>query len=95
MERSVWTSNEEGKRSQRKCKYMDDNFLKFLKLTNKERELNPNVLVAYKRPQTIATLLTNYKIQAHEDSVAIGESHPFRKGLLCNQGGEGEMVKKN
>ena len=32
------------------------NFPKLLKLTNKERELNPNVLVAYKRPQTIAAL---------------------------------------
>ena len=70
------------------------NFPKLLKLTNKERELNPNVLVAYKRPQTIATLLTNYKIQAHEDSVAIGESHPCGKCLLCNRGGEGGMVKK-
>ena len=71
------------------------NFPKLLKLTNKERELNPNVLVAYKRPQTIATLLTNYKIQVHEDSVAIGKSHPCGKCLLCNQGGEGGMVKKS
>ena len=51
------------------------NFPKLLKLTKKERQLNPNVLVAYERPQTIAALLTNYKIQAHEDSVVIGGSH--------------------
>ena len=75
---SVWTTN----------------FPKLLKLTEKERELNPNVLVAYKRPQTMAALLTNYKIQAHENSVAIGGSHPCGKCLLCNRGGVGGMVKK-
>ena len=37
-------------------------FPKLLKLRKKERQLNPSVLVAYKHPQTIATLLTNYKI---------------------------------
>ena len=62
------------------------NFSKLIKLTKKEKELNPNVLVAYKRPQTIATLLTNYKILAHEVSVAIGGSHPCGKCLLCNRG---------
>ena len=65
-----------------------------MELTNKERQLNPNVLVTYKRPQTIATLLTNYKIQAHEDSVVIGGLHPCGKFLLCNRGGQGGMVKK-
>ena len=44
------------------------NLSKLLKLTKKnKRELNPNVLVAKKRTQIIATILTNYKIQAHED----------------------------
>ena len=42
---SVWTTN----------------FPNLLKLTKKERQLNPNVM-KYKRPQTLATLLTNYKI---------------------------------
>ena len=50
--------------------------------------------MAYKRPKTIATLLTNYKIQAHEDSVAIGGSYTSGKCLLRNRGGEGVMVKK-
>ena len=31
--------------------------------------------MAYKRPQTIATLLTNYEIQAHEDNVTICRSY--------------------
>jgi len=44
------------------------NFPKLLKFTTREKELNPNVLVAYKSPQTIAALLTNYKIQAHKNS---------------------------
>ena len=57
------------------------NLPKLLKLTNKERQLNPNVLVAYKRPQTIATLLTKYKIQAHEDSVVISMSDSCGKYL--------------
>ena len=47
-----------------------------------------------KRPQTIPTLLTKYKIQAHEDGVANGWSHPCGKCLLTNQGGEGGIVKK-
>ena len=33
--------------------------------------------MAYKRPQTIATLLTNYEIQAHEDNVTIGRSYTY------------------
>ena len=61
--------------------------------SQKKRELNPKVLVAYKRPQTIATLSTNYKIQAHEDSVAISCTHSCGKFLLCNRGGESGMVK--
>ena len=57
--------------------------------------MNPIALVAYRRSQTIATIrLTNYKIQAHEDSVAIGGFHPCEKCLICNRGREGDMVKK-
>ena len=90
MERLVLTSIEKAREVNENVSIWTTNFPKLLKLTNKERELNPNVLVAYKRPQTIATLLTNYKIQAHEDSVAIGESHPCRKCLLCNRGEKAE-----
>ena len=52
--------------------------------------MNKNDLLAYKRPQTIASLLTNYKIQA----IAIGGSHLCGKCLLGNRGGEGGIVKK-
>ena len=74
MERSVWTSNEEGKRINENISVWTTKFPKLLKFTKKERELNSNVLVACKRPQIIAALLTNYMIQAHENSVAIGGS---------------------
>ena len=40
--------------------------------------------------QTIVTLLTNYKIQAYEDKVAIGGSQPCRKYLRE----KGRKVKK-
>ena len=70
------------------------NFPKLLKLTKKERQLNPNVLITYKRPQTIATLLTNYKILGNKNSVVIGGSFPCGKCVLCNRGREGGMVKK-
>ena len=63
---SVWTTN----------------FPKHLKLTKKERQLNSNLLVEYKCPHTIATLLSNYKIQPHAYSIVIGGSHPCEKFLL-------------
>ena len=74
---SVWTTN----------------FPNLLKLTKKERQLNPNVM-KYKRPQTLATLLTNYKIIAHKVNVEKGVSHPCGKCMLRNRGREGEMIKK-
>ena len=52
------------------------------------------MLVAYTRSQTVATLLTNYKIQAHEDMVVIGGSHTCGKHLLCHRGEESGIVKK-
>ena len=40
-----------------------DKFFKAFKTDKEsERQLNPNVMVTYKRLQTLATLLTNYKI---------------------------------
>ena len=41
----------------------------------------------YKCPQTIATLLTNYKIQTHKDSVVFDGSHP------CENATEGENAE--
>ena len=51
-------------------------------------------MVTYKRPQILATLLTNNKILAHKDNVENGVSHPCGKCMLCNQGEEGGMIKK-
>ena len=65
-----------------------------MKLTEREKQLNPNVMVAHKRPQTIATLLTNYKILAYKVNVGEGSSYPCGKCLLCNRSGEDRMVKK-
>ena len=42
----------------------------------KEKQLSPNVLVSFKRPQTLATLITNYKTFAHKVNVEEGFSHP-------------------
>ena len=51
-------------------------------------------MVAYKRPQTLSTLLTNYKILAHKIIVGRGISHPCGKCMLCYQAGEDGMIKK-
>ena len=44
--------------------------------------------------KTLLNLCILYHCIKHEDSVAIGESHPCGKCLLCNRGGESGMVKK-
>ena len=51
-----------------------------------DTQLNQNVMVTYKRSQTIATLLTKYKKLAHEERI----SFPCGKYLLCKE----TMVKK-
>ena len=76
MERSV---NEKAREVNENTSAWTASFSKLLKLTKQERELNPNVLVAYKRSQTIVALTTNYKILAHKNSVAIGGSCPCGK----------------
>ena len=65
-------------------------FPNLLKLTEREKQLNQNVMITYKRPQTIATLLTNYKKLAHEVNNEEGISSPCGKCLLCKD----TMVKK-
>ena len=79
--------------SENECKCLDDKLSKTFK-TYKETDLNPKILVAYKRPQTIATWLTKYKIQVNEDNDAIGGSHLCGECLLRNGGGKGVKVKK-
>ena len=51
-------------------------------------------MVAYKRPQTIATLLTNYKIMTHKTNVEERSSYPSYNCLLCNRSGQDGMVEK-
>ena len=61
------------------------NFPNLLKLTEREKQLNSNAKVAYKRPQTLSTLLTNFKIIAHKVNVGRGISHPCCNCMLCDQ----------
>ena len=71
---------------------MNDKF-SLLKLTDREKHLNPNSMVAYKKPQTFSILLTNYKILAHKVNVGRGISHPCGNFMLWDQGGEDGMIK--
>ena len=70
------------------------NFPQLLKLSKKEKQLSPNAMVTFKRPQTLSTLITNYKALAHKVSVEEGFSHPCGKCLLCDRGREAGMVEK-
>ena len=70
------------------------NFPNLLKLTDKEKQTNPNAMVAYKRPQTLSTLLTNYKIIAHKVNVERGISQPCGNCMLCDRGGKDGMTIK-
>ena len=40
-------------------------FPKLLKLSQKEKDLNPKAMITYKRPMTLAGYLTNYRTIAH------------------------------
>ena len=51
-------------------------------------------MVAYKKPQTLSILLTNYRILAHKVNVGRGISHPCGNSMLCDQDGEDGMIKK-
>ena len=52
-------------------------------------------MIVYKRPQTLSTLLTNYKIIAHKVNVERGMSRPCGNFMLCDKGREDGMIKKN
>ena len=65
-----------------------------LKLTDMEKQLNPNAMIAYKRPQTFSTLFTNYKIIAYKVNIGRGISHLCGNCMLCDQGGEDGLIKK-
>ena len=51
--------------------------------------------MTYKCPQTLSTIITNYKTLAHKVNVEEWFSHPCGKYLLCYRCGEGGIVKKN
>jgi len=51
-------------------------FLSLLKLTQAEKNVKPDIMIAYKRPVTVCTHVTNYKTLAHRD-VAAGETGSF------------------
>ena len=51
-------------------------------------------MVTSKHPQTLLTLITNYKTLAHKVNVEEEFSHPCGKCLLCNRSGEAVTVKK-
>ena len=52
-------------------------------------------MVTYKRSQTLATLVINYKILAHRVDVEKGVSHTCGKCILCTTEAEKEEWLKN
>ena len=55
--------------------------------------MNSDAMVAYKRPQTFSTLLTNYKIIAHKVNVERGISQLCGNCMLCDLDGKDGMTK--
>ena len=56
-----------------------------MKLTRKERTLNPQALVTYKRPTILAGYLTNYRTLAHNITQGCGKSQPCNRCKLCGR----------
>ena len=73
---------------------MADKLSELVKTNTKGKQLNTNAMVAFKRPQTLSALRTNYKILAHRIFVEKGISHPCGGSMLCDRGGEDGMIKK-
>ena len=63
------------------------NFPNLLKPTKKENQLNQNTMITYKRHNTLATLLINYKIIALQLNAVKGISYPVGKCMLSDRGG--------
>ena len=74
------------------CKALVDNMIYITAEWN--YRFGPPMKKARENNENISVWTTSYKIQAHENSVAVGGSHPCGKCLLCNRGGVGGMVKK-
>ena len=66
-------------------------FPKLLKLSHKEKELNPKAMITFKRPITLAGLLTNYRTIAHGIPSDTG-SRPCNHCALCGHYGKKRMV---
>ena len=63
-------------------------FPELLKLSGKERKLNPKASITYKRPQTISQHLTKYKSIAHTSNPSHeGLSKPCGRCSLCGNHG--------
>ena len=73
---------------------MDDEFSELVKTNRQGKQLNPNAMIAYKRPQSLSILLTNYKVIAHKVNVGRGISYLCGNCMLCDHGGEDGMTKK-
>ena len=58
-------------------------FPKLLKITTKERQLNEQAMIAYRRPQTLSQNLTNYRKIAHELNNEGEHSKPCGRCYLC------------
>ena len=63
-------------------------FPKFLKLTTKERQLNENAMVTYRRPQTLSQSLTKYRKIAHDVEEECAQSRPCGRCSLCGNFGK-------
>ena len=60
-------------------------FPKLLSITKKEKQLNPQTTIVYRRPKTIGQSLTNYRRLAHnpENHQDQGSSEPCKHCSLC------------
>lgn len=68
-------------------------FYNLMKLTAREKELKPTSTIVYKKPQTLASHLTNYKRIAHNvDGKECGTSFPCGKCALCGKHGKHESM---
>ena len=69
-------------------------FPKLLRLSEKERSLNPTAMVTYRRPGTLASSLTNYKTLAHTSRTERqGFSNTCGRCKLCGKYGGKNMVE--
>ena len=68
-------------------------FPKLLKLSKKEKSLNPSATVTYKRPSTLSAQLTNYRRLSHDIPTEKGNgSSPCNHCKLCGLYGGKSMV---